>query len=738
MRCEAWIAPLCTALLLAGCTGYNAYQQARRLTMEGEVEKGVEKLEQAVKESPNNLTYRSTLQRDRELLVERYLAEGDIERASGRLDSAEAAYRRALKVLPNDSRALTALAAIDELRQLDASVKQASADIEAGALDEAERKLREVLAKDDRRNDAKALLNTIEDKRAEARMAREPSTLKGPFTKPITLEFRDAPLRSVFEVMSRASGINFVFDKDVRGDQKITIFVRNTSLDDVVKLILATNQLDRKLLNETSVLIYPNTPAKQKEYRELVVRAFYLVNADVKQALNMVKGMVKTQDVFIDEKLNLMVVKDTPDAIRLVHNLVRGLDLAEPEVMLEVSVLELSSSRIQQLGVRYPAQVNFGVPPGAGGAAAQTVFRLGTDSLKGWVVNPPVVVDLTANDADGKVLANPRIRVKNREKAKVHIGSRVPVVTTTSTANVGVSSSVSYLDVGLKLDVEPNIYLRDQVAIKVGLEVSNIIREVNINNTLAYEIGTRNTGTVLQLRDGETQILAGLISDEDRRTAAKIPGLGDIPVLGRLFGTQGDTRRKTEIVLLITPRIVRALSTTGQVTTTDLPVGTDAAIGSAPLRLSSAAPGSVSLPPGAGAGARPLVPLPEVPSPLPVPAAPQDAAVAAQATLLLAGPIAARANSEIIVSLTLPPTSSVTRATAELAYDAAQFEPVGATASQPGRLPLRVDGSASVRLRVLGAAGRGQVRVENVVGLDPSGAPTPIIAPAPLEITITP
>jgi general secretion pathway protein D len=423
--------------------------------------------------------------------------------------------------------------------------------------------------------------------------------------------------------------------------------------------------------------------------------------------------------------------------MRVVHSLVRSLDLAEPEVMLEVSVLELASSRIQQLGVRYPAQVNLGVPPtGTGTAAAAAVFRLGTDSLKGWVVNPPVVVDLTASDADGKILANPRIRVKNREKAKVHIGSRVPVVTTTSTANVGVSSSVSYLDVGLKLDVEPNIYLRDQVAIKVGLEVSNIIREVNINNTLAYEIGTRNTGTVLQLRDGETQILAGLISDEDRRTASKIPGLGDIPVLGRLFGTQGDTRRKTEIVLLITPRIVRALATTGQVTTTDLPVGTDAAIGAAPLRLSSAVPGSVSLPPSGGAGPRAVVPLPETPSPLP--AAPPEGAGGPQATLLLAGPIAARANSEIIVSLTLPPTGAVTRATAELAYDAAQFEPVGATASQPGRLPLRVDGSASVRLRVLGGSGRGQVRVENAIGLDPTGAPAPVIAPAPLEITITP
>jgi general secretion pathway protein D len=161
------------------------------------------------------------------------------------------------------------------------------------------------------------------------------------------------------------------------------------------------------------------------------------------------------------------------------------------------------------------------------------------------------------------VLANPRIRVKNREKARVHIGDRVPVITTTAAATGGfVSESVSYLDVGLKLEVEPQIYLEDEVGIKVGLEVSNIANVVkgNNNNTLAYQIGTRNASTTLRLRDGETQILAGLISDEDRRTANRVPGLGNLPVLGRLFSSTSDNATKTEIVLLITPRLVRTLA----------------------------------------------------------------------------------------------------------------------------------------------------------------------------------
>jgi general secretion pathway protein D len=325
-----------------------------------------------------------------------------------------------------------------------------------------------------------------------------------------------------------------------------------------------------------------------------------------------------------------------------------------------------------------------------------------------------------------------------------------------------VSSSVSYLDVGLKLDVEPNIYLRDEVSMKVGLEVSNITRTVNIEGTLAYEIGSRTTTTVLQLKDGETQILAGLISDEDRRTANKIPGLGDIPVLGRLFATQGDDRRKTEIVLLITPRIVRTLNW-AQAGLSDVAVGTDAAIGAAPLRISPTPAGSLALAPSGGAVQLPRPPaVPSVPVPSPrterepgvppvaLPGEPpleelaedagEEVAAAAPgaAALLLAAPLAARAGAEVLISLALAPGSAATRATAELAYDPLQLEPVGAPTSSPGRVPVRIDGSAAVRFRVLLAAGRAQVRVENAVGADNTGASVPVSAPAPVDITITP
>ena len=151
--------------------------------------------------------------------------------------------------------------------------------------------------------------------------------------------------------------------------------------------------------------------------------------------------------------------------------------------------------------------------------------------------------------------------MKKKEKAKVHIGERVPVITTTATANVGVSESVTYLDTGLKLELQPNIYLQDEVSMKVDLEVSNILDTVTrASGTQTYRLGTRNTSTMLRLRDGETQMLAGLIRDDERNSANKVPLLGDIPLLGRLFSSRGGNKTKTEIVLLITPHIVRNIT----------------------------------------------------------------------------------------------------------------------------------------------------------------------------------
>jgi general secretion pathway protein D len=302
----------------------------------------------------------------------------------------------------------------------------------------------------------------------------------------------------------------------------------------------------------------------------------------------MIRQLVKTRDLFIDEKLNLLVIRDTPDAVRMAEKLIANQDLGEAEVMLEVEVLEVGYNKLQQLGIQWPTSLSMGLVGAAGvpGQLTGTEARHINGGLVRLQVSDPLVT-LNARRQDGRtnVLANPRIRVKSREKARIHIGDKVPVITTTAGATGFVSESVNYLDVGLKLEVEPQVYLEDDVGIKVGLEVSNIANQIKTGSgTLAYQVGTRNATTTLRLRHGETQVLAGLINDEDRRSANRVPGLSDLPGLGRLFSNNDDTVNKTEVVLLITPRVIRNIERPG-VNLEQFNSGTEAEVGGAPLGL---------------------------------------------------------------------------------------------------------------------------------------------------------
>ena len=605
------LAALVAVIVLLGCAANPALKESRQLYSEGRVDDSVLRLEKAISESPDDHELRAQYFRQRDLAVGQLLVAADAEISAGRMDEAQAIYQRVQKLDAYNSRARDGLAALAAQRRHERLVRDAQVLHDKGDDAAAERLLRSVLAESPAQGDARQLMQILRDKKE--RREAPVQALQAAFSKPITLEFRETPMKTVFEVIARSSGLNFVFDKDVKSDNKVTIFVRNTSIEEVIKLVLVTNQLEQKILNENSVLIYPNTPAKEKDYQELVTRSFYLANADVKQAQTLVRSLVKTKDIFIDEKLNLLVMKDTSAAVRLAEHLLESLDMAEPEVMLDVEVLEMNRSKLQELGLRFPDQIGYGLlqPTTSttivNSGVTQTSTNLGgtlaagyvdlhnTSGLTSFVSNPALMLNMKNQVGDGNLLANPRIRVKNREKASIHIGDKVPVFTTTSTANVGVSASVSYLEVGLKLDVEPNVYLDNDVSIKVGLEVSSIIKEISgPAGSLAYQIGTRTASTVLRLKNGETQVLAGLINDEERSSANRLPGLGDVPVVGRLFSSQLDNKNKTEIILLITPRIVRNL-TRPKGLSADTPAGSASTVGAPALQVRQAAPRSLSI-----------------------------------------------------------------------------------------------------------------------------------------------
>ncbi len=695
--------------MIAGCAANKAFVEGKQLIAEGKLDTGLASLEKAAREEPENLEIRTVLARQREAVVGRLLSAADNARSSDDLDGAEREYRHVLEINRRNERAEQGLAGIEMDRRHIALLKHAQELLERNDYIGAESEIRSVLQENPMQRDARRLIKQVTELELSTGKMESP-VLKTGFKQPITLEFRDTGLKSVFEIMARTAGINFVFDKDVKQDTKTTVFLRNTYIEDVFKLLLMTNQLTHKVLNENSVLIYPNTPAKQKEYQELVVRSFYVTNVDVKQMVAMVKGLVKTKDMHVDEQLNLFIMKDTPDAVRLVERLVSLNDLADPEVMLEVEVLEIGRNKILNIGMQYPDRINVNWATAAAAAAglpagfeisSAGVNRSGSnlDRLTGFIASPAVIINLKQQDGLINVLANPRIRVKNREKAKILIGDKVPVVTTTATANVGVASSVSYLDVGLKLDVESTVSLQNEVTMKVSLEVSNIVKEVQIaNGGLAYQVGTRTASTTLALKDGETQVLAGLISDDERTTFTKIPGLGDLPWVGKLFTSQNTTRNKTEIALLITPRIVRNIARRGK-SDSEFHFGTENTVGMPPVIIGKVAARSlaISSSPTSGVAPRSDIPRP----PLFDESQAMRAASAAQASpvLSLVAPEQVSPGKDFAVSISLAGAENLPAAEVELSYDASMLEALDEGEKSGTRLLKLGKGGGAVDLR---------------------------------------
>ena len=553
---------IAAVFLLAACaTGQQMHREGLDLVDAGQFEEGLAKLDAAASAEPHNQRYRLDLLRARERSGDRIVRAADQLRFAGKHDDARELYQRALGLNANDPRAAAGVAAIETERRLATIVAQAQAAYKRGDADGAAERLRLVLMENPGQREAQVLQREIEESRVKAGLAGP--VLRSRLTKPVSVQFRDANLRQVFDGLSRSTGINFIFDREVRSDLRTTIFARDVSVEDAVDLILLPSQLEKKVLSENTVLIYPNTPAKQREYQDLVMKTFYLENADVKQTLNLVRTMLKTKDVFIDEKLNLLVMRDTPEVIRIAEKLIAAHDRAEPEVVLELEVIEVARTRLTELGIKWPDQVTFGVLDRSGGVLTLEDLRNDLGRSASTTVSPSPSVTLTARKTDGltNLLSNPRIRVRNREKARVLVGDRLPVISaviTPSAVSPITTETVQYLDVGLKLELEPQVHLDGQVAIKVNLEVSTASnRRTTANGTTVYDIGTRNASTALRLADGETQVLMGLIRDDDRASASKVPGLGDLPVLGRLFSSNIDDRQKTEVILSITPRVVR-------------------------------------------------------------------------------------------------------------------------------------------------------------------------------------
>ncbi len=551
------------AVMLWGCASSRLHSDGMRLMNEGQEDEGMKMLQEASKQEPSNAEYRIDMLKQSDIYTDKLLQQADAARQAGDTTMAQALYAKILKIRPSSALARRGLATIE----LDVRTARLVADSERmqreGHLDLARDKARAALVVNPSNAAAKAQLARLAEQEEKANDARnEKIAAQSIMNNPVTLQFRDANLRMVFEALSRTSGLNLILDRDVRPDLKTTIFVKDAAIADTVDMILLQNQLEKRTVNANTLFIYPATAAKQKEYQDLQVRTFQIANADVKYLQTVLKTVLKVKDISVDERSGTLVMRDTPDAIAVASKVIAAHDVPDAEVMLEVEVLEVSLDRLTNLGIQLPTSFGLSTPTPANGPLTLGALQaIGSNDLLATPLS--LGLNFQLQDTDTNILASPHIRARNKEKARILIGDRIPTITNTVTpvqTGAGVvTGSVQYQDVGLKLDFEPQIYNDQEVGIRISLEVSSIAKEITgPNGSLAYQIGTRNAQTAVRLRDGETQIMGGLINSQDRNVADKIPGLGHLPVVGRIFGNNSGTNNKTEIVMTVTPHILRA------------------------------------------------------------------------------------------------------------------------------------------------------------------------------------
>ncbi|HHB1427553.1 TPA: secretin N-terminal domain-containing protein [Serratia odorifera] len=586
------------AVLLTGCADTT---QQPELSEQQRLARSLDELAQQRRAAPQNLELKSREQLESALLVNMYLKQADAAAARNNYQEAARLWRVALRYHPGNMRAQQGLRRISAYRSLDTLYRQASglaADDPAQAL----QKINLVLQEEPGWPQAVALRDHLLRKLSASKQPFD--VLSAELQKPVSLHFRSHNLMQIFNAISQMTGVNFIFDNDMPKSATASITADNTTAEDAINLLLMSNQLRKKVLSGNTLLIYPASQAKEKTYRDIVVRTFFLGYAKAKEVNIAIRNMLKLKDIHVDERTNTLTVRGPRESVAMAERLLMTLDRPEAEVMLEVEVLEINSNDAEKLGINYPQNVGVGFQPAETGERMQIeTFRKGNLFVNLGAGNG-VTIDIKKVRSHAQVLANPRIRVKNNKKALIEIGEKLPVITAVLNGEQ-TSEQVNYQDVGLKLEVTPDISLDGEIGMDVDFTLSSLGKpETSTKGLKYYGTNNRTAKTILSSRDGETQMLAGLISQDNKQEKSGLPWLSDIPLIGGLFSNSSNDATRTEVILLITPHIERNLDLPGGHVST-IPAGTDDMPGERDTTLHSA--GKIRLG-DAGTDAPPLVP----------------------------------------------------------------------------------------------------------------------------------
>jgi len=566
--------------LIAGCAYFNSpdIKRGDQHLAAGNWEEASLAYKQALKEDPFNSTLQSKYTMARERAAASYEERGRGYLKEHQPDLAAEQFKRALTIEPSSPDHQSGL--LEALRLTDARGHNREADrlAQLGRIDEAmEAYARAAELDPSFKEPLESISKLTEEQQALNRGDRR--------KQPVTLRFRNAGLKEVLEGIGKAGGINLIFDKDVRNDP-VTISIQDTPFEEAFNLILNSNSLFAQTVSPGVMIISPNTKQKQEQYQDLMIRTFYLSNAKAKDMLVLLKSMLDSKRMHANEQLNTIVIRDQPEKLEMAEKLILANDHLDSEVLFDVEVLEVDRTVDQTYGLTYPKQIAGAiVPPGFTGVIAGTIGQqftlnqltnLGKDSYL-FKLPTNIQLDFFKQVTDAKTLAAPKVRVVNNKKAEINVGDKQPILLSTTNVLPGQAAtgavpttstvtSIEFRDTGVKLTVEPSIHLGNELSLKMKIEVVRLGDQVTLQASppiTQFKFGNRSAETMLNVRDGETIVLGGLIQEEDRKTRTTIPWIGDLPVIGDLLSSFKTQRVTTEVILTITPHIIPGMTPPG-------------------------------------------------------------------------------------------------------------------------------------------------------------------------------
>lgn len=537
------------AWLVVACA--SPIKKAEEFSAQDEWLKAVIEYRKAFADNPKDVEIRSRLTQAELKAADFYYQRGARLLDQGAMEGAIVQFQHGLTAMPEHSKLQQAMALALARQEADTLTAEAARHIGAGKPDEGKRLLERALSI---HADNKAARDALARLDQETAKGKDRDELALSSQKPITLNFRQTDLRTAFEFIAKSFGVNVLFDEGLKS-VPVTLFAQDVTFQQALNLLFTTHHTFYKRIGPNTILIIPDTKDKRAQYEDHIVRTFQLNSVPAKEMADVLKGLITVKKITINDHLNTLVVRDTEETLSLIEKIIASNDRKPAEMILEVEILEVNRAKTERLGLDLGSYTIAASVPAALPLASSIPNAVQANAI---LMLPSAAFRFYKQDVDAKTLANPKVRVMNGKVSKIHVGDRVPLRAATIVDATGQSrTTYDYKDIGIKLTAEPTIHVDNSATVKLGLEVSSLGENIGTPEEPAYRIGTRNAETFMLLRDGETAILGGLIRDEDRASRVRIPLLGDIPALGALFTSLDKQGGRTDVLLTITPRVVR-------------------------------------------------------------------------------------------------------------------------------------------------------------------------------------